>query len=177
MELVRRVRRGDDAAFGRIVDAYGPQLYLIASAMLGNRQDAEDTVQDTFIAAFRGLRRFQGRSTVKTWLTRILINNALNLRRRLRVRRTLPLDDVCDRPGAGPTNAWAQADRLDVRLDFLAVLSRLSEDQRTVVLLREVQGLSYDEIAATLDVPRGTVESRLFRARRKLRDLLGDYLA
>lgn len=177
MELVRRVRRGDDAAFGRIVDNHGPHLYLVAMSMLGNREDAEDAVQDTFVAAFGSLRGFQGRSTVKTWLTRILINTVLNLRRRQRVRRAIRLDDAGEQPGQEPPDRRDRAAPSDVRMDFLSVLEQLPADQRAIVLLREVQGLTYDEIAEALKVPRGTVESRLHRARQKLKTLLGDYLA
>ena len=153
MELVRRVRRGDDAAFGRIVDAHGAQLYLIARSMLGNREDAEDVVQDTFVAAFGGLGGFQGRSSVKTWLTRILVNNVLNLRRRMRVRKTLRLDDAGEQSDGGPADRQ-YTDSSDVRMDFLSVLGQLPDEQRTVVLLREIQGLTYDEIAAALGIPR-----------------------
>jgi len=177
MELVRRVRQGDDAAFSRVVDIQGPRLYLLAMSMLGNREDAQDVVQETFIGAFRGLRGFQGRSTVKTWLTRILMNNVADLRRRRHLRKTLPLDEAAEQLGPPPARRETETDRADVRMDVAAVVGRLPQEHREVIVLREMQGMTYEEIAAVLCVPRGTVESRLFRARQKLKEILGDYLA
>ncbi len=176
LELVRRVRHGDDAAFRRVVDIYGPRLYLLAMAMLGNREDAQDAVQETFVGAFRGLRGFQGRSTVKTWLTRILMNNVADLRRRKHLRKTLSLDDAPEQLGSPSARRETEAGRADVRMDVTAVVGRLPQDQREVIVLREMQGMTYEAIAAVLGVPRGTVESRLFRARQKLKETLGDYL-
>ena len=176
MELVRRVRKGDEAAFRRVVDIHGPRLYLLAMSMLGNREDAQDVVQETFVGAFRGLRGFQGRSTVKTWLTRILMNNVANLRRSRRLRKTLPLGEAEEQLGEALAELATETGRADVRMDIAAVLSRLPQEHREVIVLREIQSMTYDEIAAALGVPRGTVESRLFRARQKLKEILGDYL-
>ena len=176
MELVRRVRQGDEAAFRRVVDIHGPRLYLLAVSMLGNPEDAQDVVQETFVGAFRGLRGFQGRSTVKTWLTRILMNNVADLRRRRHLRKTLPFDEAAEQLGASPAWRVTETGRADMRMDIAAVVGRLPEEHRTVIVLREMQGMTYEEIAAALGVPRGTVESRLFRARQKLKEILGDYL-
>jgi len=176
IELVRRVRQGDEAAFRRVVDIHGPRLYLLAMSMLGNREDAQDVVQETFVGAFRGLRGFQGRSTVKTWLTRILMNNVANLRRSRRLRKTLPLGEAEEQLGEALAELATETGRADVRMDIAAVLSRLPQEHREVIVLREIQSMTYDEIAAALGVPRGTVESRLFRARQKVKEILGDYL-
>ena len=176
IELVRRVRQGDEAAFRRVVDIHGPRLYLLAMSMLGNREDAQDVVQETFVGAFRGLRGFQGRSTVKTWLTRILINNVSNLRRSRHLRKTVPLGEAEEQLGEALAELATETGRADVRMDIAAVLSRLPQEHREVIVLREIQSMTYDEIAAALGVPRGTVESRLFRARQKLKEILGDYL-
>ena len=177
MELVRLVRQGDEAAFRRVVDIHGPRLYLLAMSMLGNCEDAQDVVQETFVGAFRGLRGFQERSTVKTWLTRILMNNVADLRRRRHLRKTLPFDEAAEQLGASPARRVTETGRADMRMDIAAVIGRLPEEHRTVIVLREMQGMTYEEIAAALGVPRGTVESRLFRARQKLKEILGDYLA
>jgi RNA polymerase sigma-70 factor (ECF subfamily) len=175
-ELVRRVRKGDEAAFRRVVDIHGPRVYLLAMSMLGNREDAQDAVQETFVGAFRGLRGFQGRSTVKTWLTRILMNNVADLRRRGHLRKTLPFDQAAEQLGAPPAWQVTETGRADMRMDIAAVVGRLPQEHRAVIVLREIQGMTYEEIAAALGVPRGTVESRLFRARQKLKEILGDYL-
>jgi RNA polymerase sigma-70 factor, ECF subfamily len=176
MDLVRRVRQGDDAAFGRVVDIHGPRLYLLALSMLGNRHDAEDVVQDTFIGAFGGLGGFQGRASLKTWLTRILVNKVVKLRRRGRLRKTSQIDDAGEPASEAPARRTTETGRSDMRMDMQTMIDRLSEEHRSVILLREMQGMTYDEIATVLAVPRGTVESRLFRARQKLRELMGDYL-
>lgn len=173
-ELVRRARRGDDSAFHRLVEGHGGRLYGLAMSLLGRREDAEDVVQETFAAAFGGLGGFRGHASVKTWLTRILMKRIAKLRRRQRYRRTRPIEeadgcnDAAPRPGGDG--------RADLRMDVAAMLERLSNDHRAVILLREMQGMSYEEIAKVLAVPRGTVESRLFRARQRLKELLRDYL-
>lgn len=171
-ELVRRARGGDEDAFCLLVDRHARRLYGLAVSLLGNAPDAEDAVQDTLLGALRSLRRFRGEASVKTWMTRILVNTAAKLHRSRKVRRTEALDDgvyVSSAPTVGPSQA-------DLRMDVSAVLEGLSEEHRTVIVLRELQGMSYDEIAGAVGVPRGTVESRLFRARQRLKDLLKDYL-
>ena len=125
-------------------------------------------MQETLIAAYGQAGRFRGDSSVKTWMTAILVRQAAKLRRRRRLRRTERLDAAGERP-AGGTGA-------DFRLDLAQALESLSPEQREVVALRETGGLSYDEIAGALGVPRGTVESRLHRARQALRESLKEYV-
>ena len=175
-ELVRRVRCGDDSAFGQLVDRHGGRLLGLATSMVGNAADAEDVVQEALAGAFRGLGGFQGRSSVKTWLTRILGKQVARLRRYQRLRKAWSLDQAGDLPSGASSGPASEAVRADARMDVLAVLARLPEAQRNVIVLREMHGMSYEEIADALAVPRGTVESRLFRARQKLKELLKDYL-
>ena len=175
--MVRRIRRGDDAAFGCLVDRHGERMLRLATVMLGHAADAEDVVQETFAAAVRGLVGFRGHSSVKTWLTRILVKRIARLRRSQRVRRAHSIDQIGEEPPSAPNRAYAETDRSDLRMDLAAVLAELSEEHRSVVVLREVHGMSYQEIADVLKVPRGTVESRLFRARHRLRELLKGYLS
>lgn len=172
VDLVRRARRGDDAALHRLVERHAGRLYGLAVSLVSNRADAEDIVQDTFAGAIRGLRGFREQASVKTWLTRILIKRVARLHRWRRLRRTKPIEAA----GEADADAGAMAERADMRLDVAAVLSRLSEEHRMVVVLREMRGMSYAEIADVLQVPRGTVESRLFRARQRLKELLRDYV-
>jgi len=175
-ELVRRVRRGDDSAFSTLVDRHGGRLLGLATSLLGNGADAEDIVQETFAGAFRGLRGFRGRSSIRTWLTRILVKQVARHRRYRRIRRFLSLEQAAGEGGAAASGAPDATAEADVRMDVTAVLARLSEDHRNVVVLREMQAMSYDEIVEVLGVPTGTVESRLFRARQRLKELLRDYL-
>jgi RNA polymerase sigma-70 factor (ECF subfamily) len=149
-------------------------MFALAASLTGNAADAEDIVQETFSGAFRGLAGFEGRASVKTWLTRILIRQAARHRRgaQRRAAASIPLE------AAGETDSGAVCPDApaDARIDVMAAVRSLSDEHRQVILLREIQGLSYDEMAEVLEVPRGTVESRLFRARRQLRDLLKDYV-
>jgi RNA polymerase sigma-70 factor (ECF subfamily) len=175
-ELVRRARRGDDAASDVLVNRHAGRLYGLALRLVGNAADAEDVVQETFLGAFRGLRGFRGHASVKTWLTRILVNRVARLHRSRRLRRATPIHLVLEPSGDAVPDAATAEVRADIRMDLSAVLAGLSDEHRTVVVLRELQGMSYSEMADALDVPRGTVESRLFRARQRLKELLKDYL-
>jgi RNA polymerase sigma-70 factor, ECF subfamily len=172
-ELVRKARGGDPKAFHEIVDRYARFLFGLAASLCGNSADAEDLVQETLAGAFRGLGAFEERSSLKTWLARILVRQ--NARRhRSGARReavTVPLNEATEAEAghAGPHAA------MEARMDVAGALGALGNEHREVIVLREIEGLSYEEIAEVLDVPRGTVESRLFRARRALRDLLQGY--
>ena len=159
-ELLRR-GRSDPAAFRALVDAHAQYLYGVAHALTRNNADAEDLVQETLLGAIRGT--FRGESSVRTWLVRILVNRAAMLRR---TRKRKPAQELS---GDVAGSATPQAAGVDAKLDLTAMLAELSEDHREVLILRELEGLSYEEIAEVLGVPRGTVESRLHRARQELR--------
>ena len=171
-DLLRRARQGQGSAYHEMVDRYGAYLYRLAFSLVGNDADAADVLQETFSGAFQHVRKFEGRSSVKTWLSRILVRQAARCRRTRGRKGTVSLDMVSDRSGTSHNRETAS----DARMDVLAALETLAPIHREVVVLREFQGMSYDEIAGLLDVPRGTVESRLFRARQALRDRLKDYL-
>lgn len=178
LELVRRARHGDEQAFHELVNRYAGQLFGLACSLVGNVADAEDVVQETFSGAFRKLTTFEARSSVKTWLIRILVRQAARCHRYRRVRKTLSLDDLSEASKAtlAKTKGAPGTSDLDIRMDVLGILDTLSPEHRDVIVLREMQGMSYREMAETLRVPRGTVESRLFRAREKLKEGLKDYL-
>lgn len=168
-EFMRRARRGEPAAFHELVDRHAGPLYGLAFRLLGNAADAEDVVQETLAGAFRGLRSFGERSSVKTWLTQILVRQVAKHRRSQPRFKAATLDGTqADRSAAS-----AQG-RADLRMDLSAAILALSPEHRQVIVLRELQGTSYDEMAEILGVPRGTVESRLFRARRQLQEFLRD---
>lgn len=157
-ELIRDAVAGDEAAFHGLVDRHAPSLFRSALALSRNRADAEDLLQETFVAAFRGIKNFGGRSSIRTWLMRILTRKAFKVLNRAKRRQMLPLESV-DVPQPDPNQGT------DRRLDVMQVLQCCSEPHRQILTLREIEGLSYDEIATILELPRGTVESRLFRAR------------
>ncbi len=167
-ELVSQARRGDAAAFHQLVDRHGAALYGLACRLVGNPADAEDVMQEMLAGAFRGLGAFRQQSSVKTWLTRILVRQAARHQRDA-ARYRLKLHD------RAPAARLSEQKRADVRMDLDEAIAALSHEHREVIVLRELQGLSYEQIASVLNLPPGTVESRLFRARRELRELLKEY--
>jgi len=180
LELVREAAGGDDAAFHELVDRHAPGLMRAAVSLTPTRSDAEDLVQEALIGAFRGLARFDGRSSVKTWLTSILIRQAAkSWRKSKRSRQMRPIhvagegqDQQIDDPGL---RVKSGSERADQRLDLMAVLKTLQPEHREVIVMREFQGLSYQEIAQALGVPRGTIDSRIHRARLEMRERLKSY--
>lgn len=177
-ELVQRIRNGDESAFRELVNRHADSLYGLACSVMGNAADAEDVLQEALLGAFRRLGAFEGRSSVKTWLVRILLNHASKFRRSRRVRRAAPLPDQVgpDDSDSGGPQTGSPAAIVEGRLDLDVMLQTLSEEHRQVIVLREMQQMSYDEIAQALQIPRGTVESRLHRARQELKRRFAGYL-
>jgi RNA polymerase sigma-70 factor, ECF subfamily len=176
LEIVHRARNGDPGAFHDLVDQYARFLYSLALSLTSSNPDAEDLVQETLAGAFRGLGSFEGRSSLKTWLARILIRQNARRHRSAGTRPAeVPLDEAAEAEDIAQTTPSQEA--TETRIDIMAAIRALRPDSREIIVLREVEGLSYDEIAEVLDVPRGTVESRLFRARRQLQERLKDYIA
>ncbi|MCY3019671.1 MAG: sigma-70 family RNA polymerase sigma factor [Planctomycetota bacterium] len=177
LKLLRRAQQGDDAAFEELMSRYSDLFHALASFLVGRSADAEDVVQDTFLAAYESMRSFQARSSVKTWLSAILLRRAALCHRRSSARRSAQSGRLSDASRAllnGNTAASLTA-ASDVKMDVLAVLQTLQPDHREIVVLREMDGMSYQQIADVLDLPGGTVESRLFRARQELKMRLKDY--
>lgn len=173
--LVAQAKFGHSAAFGQLYERYRLRLYRSAFRILRNRQDAEDAVQRSFLRAFTTLTGFREESTFSSWMTRIVINEALMLLRRRRmpssifqvqnddVNETLELDAADERPT--PEQAFAQTELRDL---VTRAIFRLGEGLRSVVLLRELQGLSSAETARRLGLTVSAVKARTFRARRHL---------
>jgi len=173
--LVARAKSGSSTAFGELYDRHRLRIYHTAFRILRNRQDAEDAVQRSFQCAFTNLCRFREDSTFSTWITRIAINDALMLLRQRRANIRLPENnddteaasvlDPADREPT-PEQALAEAER---RVAVLQAISHLRESLRSVVLLRELQGLTSVETARRLGLTLSTVKARTFHARRHLR--------
>lgn len=174
--LVQRCAAGDDAAFAELVAEHQRMVVQLAVNLLGDRDEALDLSQDVFICVFRTIGQFRGQSALRTWIYRIAVNQARNRHRFWRRRRRtdqVSLDAHVEAHGdfecaaqTGPDRVLAQkelAEALQTALDALPF------DQRTVIVLREIDGLSYEEIAFSLGVAVGTVKSRLTRARQTLR--------
>ena len=170
-QLLDRSSDGCPVSMRAFVDRHAQRLYALAFALLGDRADGEDVVQETFMAAFAQWGKFEGRAAVRTWLARIAVRQAARRHRRRRPRAGLVPLAAAASP-ADPADRMAAA---DARMDVPTMLAALSRQHRQVIVLREMEGMSYHQIAATLKIPRGTVESRLFRARQTLRARFGEY--
>lgn len=170
-DLIARSAAGDFDAYDQLVGVYEDRVYQVAFRVTGNREDAWDAAQEAFLNAFRSLPRFRGASAFSTWLHRITVNAALDLVRRRPPQPHLPLESVAVSGGDEPDDA---ATRSDVQRRIHRAIASLPVEQRVVVVLRDLQGLSYEEIAAALRIPAGTVRSRLSRGREALRKHLAD---
>jgi RNA polymerase sigma-70 factor (ECF subfamily) len=169
-DLVRRSTRGELAAFEELVDRHRPVVVRVATGIVG-AADAEDVSQDAFLRAFHRLERFRGEAPFRSWLLRITHNAALD---HLARRRPEPVDPHAF-DAAQPSGARPPAERLELR-ERIERLERklrgLSYEHRAVLVLRDAEGLSYEEIAAVTDAPLGTVKGRLHRARREFIEML-----
>jgi RNA polymerase sigma-70 factor (ECF subfamily) len=177
--LVDLCRRGDAQAFARLVALHEGMVFNLAARLLGDAEEARDLSQEVFLQVFRTLDRFEGRSSLRTWIYRIVVNQCRNRQRwwrRRRRDRSLPLQDLTDAQEARLSYAQGrepepllELERRDRAREMQAALSALSFDHRAILMLREVEGLSCEEIAVALGLPAGTVKSRLSRAREALR--------
>ncbi len=174
--LIDCIVSGQTSKFEILVGNYQQRIYTTMFGMLGNRQDAEDVTQEAFVTAFRKLDKFERRASFYTWLHRIAFNAAIDLQRRKKRTRnqfvsvemidtTEPTDQKSDSPAAIVITKETVS---QVQL----ALSRLDEERRNIIVLRDLQGIDYAEIATMLEIPVGTVRSRLHRARIELREIL-----
>lgn len=176
--LVSRARRGELAAFEELVTAYERRVYVLALRSCGNEQDARDIMQEVFLRVYRSLANFRGDSGFSTWIYRITANICVDFARRgAAAPQVAPLQDEDEMGRALPDMDYthqpeAAAEARELREEIRAALGELSEEHRTIVLLRDVSGLRYDEIARVLQLTEGTVKSRLARARKNLREIL-----
>lgn len=163
------------------MERYQGRAHRLALRVLRDEEQARDAVQDAFLKVYRSLGRFEGRSSFYTWLYRLVLNVCLDLRRRDRSDRHVEWDDsrsvepMMGTEGAPGTLEPPQADaalRRELREQMAAAIEALPEAARETLILREVDGLSYAEIAEALQIPKGTVMSRLYYARRKVREVL-----
>ncbi len=171
--LVRKLKQGDEQAFAHLVKLYETRVYNMAYRITGSREDAEDITQETFLGIHSSMTRFKGASKLSTWIYRIAMNHCLEHTRRHRPEMLPLLDDVIHSPSSNdPQLSAEQACTSDA---IQRALLGLSYEHRQVVVLHELQELTYSEIADSLGIPIGTVKSRLFNAMRRLKDLLTDF--
>jgi RNA polymerase sigma-70 factor, ECF subfamily len=174
-ELIRKARRGDRQAFGVLVERYQRRVVGVAWAVVHNQEDALELAQETFVRAYENLASFESRSSFSTWLYRIAANLAIDFRRREgrhSIVRGEEAENEIARLPSSTGDSFTEFARSELNLRIRAALDELTPEHRAVILLREVEGLSYDEISDILDCPRGTVMSRLHYARNRLRMIL-----
>ncbi len=168
-DWVERLRARDETALGEVVVAFGERLASVVAGILRDRDAVDDVVQATFTKAWFRIESFHGDSGLYTWLYRVAVNAAKDYVKSRRRRPLTPLDDAMSAriPAGGPP-VLEDLERRERRLAVRAAIAALPERYRTVLALRELEGMTYQEIAEVLSLSLGTVESRLFRARRRL---------
>ena len=186
-DLVQRAQAGDRAAFGELVDLHKRVVFNICMSHLRNEDEAMDLVQDAFLKAYHNLKRFEGSSSFYTWLYRIVVNVCIDHIRRTGKRVMVDYDDQIRREdgvegeerikpsklGLDPAKAYGRQELLE---QISRALEELSPIHKEAIILREVQGLSYQEMAEVMDVSKGTVMSRLHHARKNLQEKLQEYV-
>ncbi len=174
-ELISRSKNGDVDAFNWLVEQYQRLVYNLALRMLGNAEAAEDASQDTFLSAYRAIDKFRGGS-FKSWVLRIAANSCHDKQRVIRRYRVVSLDTLLETDDLPQSNNAESPEDYALRRELGRFLndglSHLPEDQRLAVILSDVEGLSYDEVAQVAGCSLGTVKSRLNRGRTRLRDFL-----
>ena len=171
--LVERAVAGDTEAFGEIVRRWERRIYALAYGILGREDEARDAAQETFVAAFRSLPNFRGEAKVSSWLHRIAVNQCITRQRRAKVRAEVSIEAAqvdgrarlasAQRSPAGATETGQRAEAVR------RAVAALPQELREVVVLKEFEGLTFQEIADALDVPLSTVKSRLYTALKQLR--------
>jgi RNA polymerase sigma-70 factor, ECF subfamily len=185
VDLVHRVQRDDANAFAVLMRRYNRRLYRTARAILKDDAAAEDAVQEGYVAAYRHIGEFRGEAQIATWLTRIVVNQALQALRRTRREQVVvlfdeppeernPDDDIAD--SLSPGSPEKTMLRAEMRRLIERKIDELPEGYRTVFMLREVEDMTVEETATALGIPAATVRSRLFRAKARLRESLAEEL-
>ena len=175
IQLAKQIAAGDTSAFAAFVDTYGPRLHRLVRRYTNCEADAEDLTQEIFVDLYRSLSGFRGDSALATWVYRVALNHCRRYAGRLRAV-TVPYDDTLGEFETEEHGPAQYAARRELSDQVYAALDDLSPDHREVVILHEMQELTYRECAAVLQVPEGTVKSRLSYAFRRLRGTLSGYV-
>lgn len=182
-ELVSLCKQGDVAAFEALVKKHQKRVFNIAFRMIGNYDDACEVAQDTFVSAYRAIKKFKGMSKFSTWLHTIAINLSKNRRRQLGAKQyheQFSLDDpltteegqINVETASGDPSPQERLEGEEAQQKIQDCINRLDDEFREVLILRDIQGFSYEEISSMLNIAEGTVKSRLFRAREEVKALL-----
>ena len=176
MRLVQAAAKGDVNAFEQLMRQHEGKMYAVALRMCANREDAQDCMQEAMIRAYRAIENFRFQSSFATWVYRITMNTCLDELRRRKVRQATSLDAMLDVgwAPAGGDSPEGQTLAGERKRELEKAIHSLPEDMRSAIVLRDIQGYAYDEIANILDVNVGTIKSRISRGREKLREILAD---
>ena len=173
--LISRASAGDGAAFSELMAMHERRMYAVALRMCASREDAQDCLQDAMLRIFRSIGNFKGQSSFSTWIYRITMNTCLDELRRRKSRGATSLDSMLDSgwsPSDNDNMPEKQAVASEQRRVIDRAISELPDDMRSAIVMRDVQGFSYEEIADVLDANIGTIKSRISRGREKLRQIL-----
>ncbi|NSW92293.1 MAG: sigma-70 family RNA polymerase sigma factor [Firmicutes bacterium] len=180
-DLIRKSQKGDIEAFEQLIESYQKKVFNIALGMMGNYDDANDISQEVFIKVFKSIRNFRQQSSFSTWLYRITTNACLDeLRKRKNSKNIISIDQVIHLENGevvrqieddGPTPE-STAERNELKEAVRDAIFQLSNEHKEVIILRDIQGFSYDDIAKIISCPQGTVKSRINRARNMLKEIL-----
>lgn len=188
LTLVKRSRDGDQTAFKLLVERYQRKVYSVALGMVRDREEARDIAQEAFAKVYKYLDHFKGDSSFYTWLYRVTVNICIDFLRRhgshkgehVEFDETQAMDSAEANIGALGSKLGTNPQKSLLRKELAAkieeALQEVPEKHRAILLLREIEGMSYDDLARTLDIPKGTVMSRLFHARAKMQKVLSNYL-
>lgn len=175
--LIEAAAGGDPAAFEKLMRMHEGKMYAVALRMCASREDAQDCMQEAMIRAYRAIENFRFQSSFSTWIYRITMNTCLDELRRRKVRQATSLDALLDAGWApsGGESPEGHAMEQDRKRALEQAIRTLPEDMRAAIVLRDIQGYSYDEIADILSVNVGTIKSRISRGREKLREILSEH--
>lgn len=178
VDLINGCKRGDNLAFKQIFDIYNKKIYRIAYGFVRNREDALDIVQEVFIKLFNSLKNFRGDSNLYTYIYRMAINTSIDYVRKTQRLRTSSLD--LELPLQLPDSSKEWPENLlfgkEIEEKIVEALNELTEDQKTAIILREIEGLSYDQISEIMGCSIGTIMSRLHYGRKKMKEILKEYI-
>jgi len=184
LDLVKRCQAGETEAFDELVTRYRTRIFAMIYNMVHNEQDAWDLAQDSFVKAWKSIKRFRGRSSFYTWIYRIVMNVTIDWLRKKQVKGAgVEFDDAIQLREVNPASKtlpkadplpYERMERTEVRGRIDNAIAQLSPEHRAVILMKETEGMQYHEIAEALGCSIGTVMSRLFYARKKLQNLLKD---
>jgi len=184
-QLVARVLGGEREAFADLVKRHQTRVFALARSLLRNQADAADIAQEAFVRAYGNLRRYRAEGSFTAWIAKITNNLAIDFLRRQKIQASTELTDDLPEPGEGhagtlasqvPADPQTATLRRELGAELERALGRLPEKHRAILILREIDGLSYQELSEALEIPVGTVMSRLFHSRVKMQEILREYL-